>query len=91
MMRFAWAIVLLSAIGGGLVQIRLGQNAVRTGMQHMEAERLKVRRELWDQQLRLGELVSPQQIRLRSRELAVEMTGPEDVLENGKQTVQRAR
>lgn len=91
MMRFAWAIVLLSAIGGGLVQIRLSQNAVRTGMYHMEAERLKVRRELWDQQLRLGELVSPQQIRLRSRELAVEMTGPEDVLENGKQTVQRAR
>jgi len=55
MMRIAWAILFTAALAAGLVQIRARQTAVRAEMFRLEVQRMKVRRELWDQQLRLGE------------------------------------
>lgn len=63
MLRLAWLILLMSATAAGIVYARLQQNAVITQAQKLEAERLRVRRLLWDQQIRLGELAVPEEIR----------------------------
>jgi hypothetical protein len=90
-MRLAWIIVAFTAIGLAVVHLRLEQDAVRTGLHRLEGDRLKVRRMLWDQHLRLGELTSPQRLRLRGREFALDMTGPEDALSSAGQTAKRSR
>ncbi len=91
MLRFAWVILLLAAVGVGVVHLRLQQNAARTEIQRLEADRLKLRRTLWEQQERIGELTAPRQVRQRSHEMALELTGPEEMLEVSKQTARKGR
>jgi hypothetical protein len=91
MMRFAWVILLMAAVGVGVVHLRLAQNRARTDIQRLEADRLKLRRTLWEQQQRLAALTGPQQVRQRMREMALELSGPEDVLEAAKPTARQGR
>lgn len=78
MMRFAWVIVFLAGIAAAVVHLRLQQTQMRSQVYRLEAERLKVRRDLWAQQLRLGELTAPQNIRRLTAGWPVEMVGPGD-------------
>lgn len=54
MMRIAWIILLMAAIGGALVQLRAGQNAARAETHRLRGQWWQSRRRLWDQQLRLN-------------------------------------
>ncbi len=83
MMRLAWVILMLAATAAGTVHLRLQQNRVRTDMNNLEAQRLDVRRRLWDQQLRLGELTAPQHIRALSDGWPFQMVGPGELSPDG--------
>lgn len=63
MLRLAWIIVAMGAISATLVHLRCRQIQARAEMHHLEANRLQVRRALWDQQIRLGDLTSPPNLR----------------------------
>ncbi len=75
-MRVAWVIILLAAVGAGLANLRTRQIAAQARMVRLEAARLKVRRRLWDQQLRLGRLRRPKSIELRCLDWALELRPP---------------
>jgi len=76
MMRLGWVIALMAAVGVALVQVRLSQNATRARMYRLEAERLRVRRRLWEQQLRLSEPIVGRPDKPWLEDWAVELTGP---------------
>lgn len=76
MMRFAWIIVALAAISAAAVRLCLEQARIRSEMYSLEARRLTVRRSLWDQQLRLGELTAPQHIRMLAEGWPYQVAGP---------------
>ena len=76
MIRFAWVIVALSVAWAAAVRIRLVQSRLQSELYGLEAERLAVRRKLWDQQLRLGELGTPRHIRMLSEGWPLELVGP---------------
>jgi hypothetical protein len=74
--RAAWVIILLAVLGAGLAKVRTRQIAAQAQMARMEAARLKVRRRLWDQQLRLGRLRRPKSIEYRCLDWALELRPP---------------
>jgi len=76
MMRLGWVIALMAAVGVGLTQLRLAQNAVRARMYSLEAERFRVRRTLWEQQLRLSEPIVGRHEKPWLEDWAVELAGP---------------
>ena len=75
-MRFAWIILAFAAIAAVMVHFRLEQASVRAETYRLSARRHEVRRTLWDQQIRLGELASPRQVNRRGRQLALELLPP---------------
>lgn len=92
MMRLSWVIFLMAIIGVAKVHLANRQTALRTEcLVKLPAERLEIRRTLWEQQVKLAELTAPQQLRLRSREWALDIRGPEDVLPPAGPTVRRNR
>ncbi|KKK97452.1 hypothetical protein LCGC14_2652610 [marine sediment metagenome] len=77
MMRLAVIILLLAATGVALVQLRSAQNAARTEMYRLQAERLRVRRILWQQQLLLGAPILDETNRRHLGDWALELLPPE--------------
>lgn len=69
-------IVALAAVSAAAVHMRLRQAHLRAEMCSLEAERIQLRRKLWDQQLRLGELTAPQHIRLLAEGWPFQVVGP---------------
>ena len=87
-MRFAWIILAFAVIAGAMVHLRLEQASVRAETYRLSASRHEVRRTLWDQHIRLGELSSPRQVNQRGRQLALELLPPGEFF-TGDQVVQR--
>lgn len=77
MMRIAWVIVLMGVIAAGVVKLRSDQHAAQAAMYRIEAERLKVRRKLWNQQLELGRLMAPGPTLWRAQTWPLEIVGPD--------------
>ena len=73
-MRIAFVIVSLTTIALGLVHLRREEVAVRREMQRLQSQHAKVRREIWDRQMQIGDMMTPQAIRFRSEVMALEMT-----------------
>ncbi|MHC4716206.1 MAG: hypothetical protein ACYS5V_04495 [Planctomycetota bacterium] len=59
MLRYVFAIVFMTVLGLAVVQLRWAQNAAHAELHRLEAQRLKVRRVLWAQQLRLNGPIVP--------------------------------
>ena len=76
MLRFAWVIVLMAAIAAGVVWLRLEQNRVQAEMCRMEAQRMRVRRTLWEQQVRISQLSAPDELRRRGQAWALGLVEP---------------
>jgi len=76
MIRIGCIIVAMAAIGAAAVHLRVQQERVRSDCYRLEAERLELRRTLWQQQLRLGELTAPEHIRRIHEDWPVELVGP---------------
>lgn len=66
----------MAAISAAAVRLCLEQARIRSEMYSLEARRLTVRRSLWDQQLRLGELTAPQHIRMLAEGWPYQVAGP---------------
>ncbi len=80
MMRLAWIILALGAMYAGLTHLRASQTASEAEMYRLEARRIEVRRKLWDQQVRLGELSAPQPALWRARCWPLEIVGPDGLI-----------
>ena len=87
-MRFAWIILAFAVIAVATVHLRLEQTSVRAETYRLSARRREVRRRLWDQQIRLGELACPRQVNRRGRQLALELLPPGEFF-TGDQVVRR--
>jgi hypothetical protein len=76
MMRLAWIIIGLTAISATVVHLRCRQSQARTESYLLESQRVAVRRTLWEQQIRLGDLTSPQNIRRLTVDWPLEVVSP---------------
>ena len=70
-MRFAVVILVLAAIAAGLVHIRRRQAVCCHEIQSLQIRRIALRRKLWDQNVRLGYLTAPHQVRRRVEEMVL--------------------
>ena len=70
-MRLALVILALGAIAVGLVHIRRAELSARHEIQQLQVAEVKLRRRLWDQQVRMGQLVSPREVDKRMAALAI--------------------
>ena len=77
MLRIGFLIVSLAAIGAAVVSVRAEQTQVRAELQRLDARRLEVRRRLWDQQVRLGELTAPKPTLWRARRWPLDLVAPD--------------
>ena len=70
-MRAGLVIVVLAAIAVSAVQTRRREVTIRHEIQRMRLAHVELRRKLWDQQVRLGYLTGPQEIRRRLEETSL--------------------
>ena len=78
MARLAIIVAVLAAIG--VVRVELGRRADRTRYQvHKDLTRqVMLRRRLWDQRVRIGQLLAPKEVRRRTMEMALDLTGEDE-------------
>ncbi len=69
--RLAAMILILAGIAVSLVHIRRSEIVVRHEIQHLQMQRVSLRRTLWDQQVRIGYLTAPREIRRRMEQLTM--------------------
>ncbi|HET6427015.1 MAG TPA: hypothetical protein VFJ30_01300 [Phycisphaerae bacterium] len=77
MFRTVCVILFLTAMGVGVVQLRRAQDASAAETYRLEAERLKVRRQLWAQQIELEAPMRPDSIGADEPAWALELAAPE--------------
>ncbi|MHC4295144.1 MAG: hypothetical protein ACYSTL_06125 [Planctomycetota bacterium] len=74
------AILILTGIALALVQLRRREIVIRHEIQRLEMCEVVLRRRLWDQQVRLGYLTGPQEIRRRVTEISLKQNSASDEL-----------
>jgi hypothetical protein len=72
-MKLAMVIVCLAAIAAGVIHFRTERMHLRHQVQSMETQQVSLRRDLWDQQVRMAWLVAPAEVRKRAQDLALPM------------------
>jgi hypothetical protein len=72
-MRLAVVILALAAIAVTLVHIRRSEATVRHEIQDLRTAQVSLRRQLWDRQVRAGQLTAPSEVRRRVGEMALDM------------------
>jgi hypothetical protein len=77
------AILILTGIALALVQLRRREIVIRHEIQRLEMCEVVLRRRLWDQQVRLGYLTGPQEIRRRVTEISLKQNSAPDQLVRG--------
>ncbi|HUT56349.1 MAG TPA: hypothetical protein VNA25_00580 [Phycisphaerae bacterium] len=70
-MKLAMVFVCLAAIAAGLVHVRRTRTQLRNEIHRLHSQQIELRRDLWDQQVGLGWLLAPAEVRRRAEELAV--------------------
>jgi hypothetical protein len=70
-MKLSFVIVCLAAIAAGVVHFRREQTLLRSEVQRLQSRQVEIRRDLWDQQARLGWLINPAEVRRRTQDLAL--------------------
>ncbi len=85
-MRLAIIIIGLTAIAIGLVHIRRQEVATRHELLRTQARHATLRRQIWDRQVELGHLTTPEAIRQRAERLALDLAegAGEDVEPGGQ-------
>ena len=87
-LRLAIVIVSVTAIAVGLVHLRRTEIATRHQIQRLSAEQIRLRRALWDQQVRLGELTAPQRVQQRADEMALGLSHKAEQVESSAAVMQ---
>ena len=62
-MRWAVVVIALAAVGAALVHFRRDEVRYRHEIRRLTRQQVTLRRSLWDQQVQLSELTSPQRVR----------------------------
>ena len=75
-MRMVWVVFIFVLVGVAAALLRSREVAARASFYRLEAERLGVRRRLWAQQLRLGQLRTPREVQLRREDWALDLLPP---------------
>ena len=73
-MRIVVVIISLAAIALGLVHIRRAEMSVQYELQRVRTEQVELRRRLWDQQVRMGLLTAPDEVRRRAEDMSLGLT-----------------
>jgi len=71
--RMGLVIVLLAGIAVGLVHLRRGEIITRHEIQRLQMRQVKLRRQLWNQQIRLGLLTAPDKVRQRVEQMKLDL------------------
>lgn len=66
-------ILSLAVMAVGLVHLRRAELIARHEAQWLQLEQVKLRRQLWDQQMTLSTLVAPAEVRRRSEEMCLDL------------------
>jgi len=72
-LRLAVVIISLAAIAVAMVHVRRGEITAMHEIQRLETDQVALRRRLWDQQVELGRVLSPEEIRRRIEEMAIDV------------------
>ncbi len=72
-MRLSLVIVLLTATAVCLVHVRREQARARHEEQGQRIRQLELRRTLWDQEVRIGQLTAPDKVRWRVRQMPLQL------------------
>ena len=72
-MRMGLVIVLLAGLAVGLVHVRRAEIITRHEIQQFRMRQVKLRRQLWDQQIRLGLLTAPDKVRRRVEQMKLDL------------------
>ncbi len=75
-MRVVWVILVFVLVGVAAALLRSKHTGAQVELYRLEAERLRVRRKIWDQQLRMGRLQTPREIQLRRQDWALDLLPP---------------
>lgn len=75
-MRMGLVILLLAGMAVALVHIRRAEVSTRHEIQRLRMGQVRLRRKLWDQQIRVGELTSPQEVRKRVERMKLKLVRP---------------
>ena len=67
----AFIILMLAGIAVGMTQIRGAELSTRYEIQKLQTQRVELRRQLWDLQVRKEKLLAPEQLRRRIEELGL--------------------
>ena len=73
-MRYLLVIALLAAVAVTLVKLRRAEITARHETLRLQRAEVRLRRRLWDQQIRLGYLTTPQAVRQRADEMSLGLT-----------------
>lgn len=72
-MRMALVILSLAAIAVALVHIRRAETSLRNEVLKLEAQQVKLRRTLWDQQMRLACMANPEAVKQRAAAMSLDL------------------
>ena len=73
-MRLGLIIILLTAIGVSLVHLRVRADRVRGEMYRLQIDQVSLRRQIWDCQVQLTYLTTPEEIRRRMEQMKLDVT-----------------
>jgi hypothetical protein len=72
--RLGLIIVMLTAIGVSLVHLRIRADRVRTEMVRLQIEQVALRRQIWDKQVQLTYMTTPEEVRRRVEQMRLNLT-----------------
>ena len=72
MIRLMVIVISITAITAALVHIRRMEASTRYETQRCMTTQMKLRRQMWDQHVRVGRLIAPVEVRRRAKEMALE-------------------
>lgn len=93
MKRTAIILAVLAAIGVARVQLGREEDRARYEVHRNLTRQVMLRRRLWDQRVRIGEMLAPQEVRRRRDDMVLDLTGESEsrsrVADSGARPVKR--
>lgn len=81
MIRLGMVIAVLAAMALGLVHVRRAKVRARHEIQGLRLRQISLRRRLWDQEVRIGQLTTPERIRFRAAQMPLGLVAKYEVPE----------
>ena len=72
-MRLAWVVLFLAVLAIGLIHIRRSEVAAQHEFQLLKAQQVKIRREIWAEQVEFSRLTTPAETHRRASGMALRL------------------